>query len=285
METLYRTRDVRRRRAPVGEALAARAGERVLDVGCGPGFYVEELLEVVGPDGSVVGVDASPEMLAAAAARCARHANVAFHQGDATALPVDDASFDAALCVQVLEYVADATAALARCIERCVRAGASWCGTSTGRRSRWHSEDPARMERVLRALGRAPHAPVAAAHARGAAAGRRLLARRRRGPRLRHRRARPRGVRVGRRPAADRAASSPGGPPWAPRRRRRGPPSSASSASAASCSSPAPSSASPPSASPSPGAGLTRSWASSSCRARSGRTRSGPVRRSAAPGR
>src|SRR5690349_15727740 len=57
MQTLYRTRDVRRRRALVREALAARAGERVLDVGCGPGFFVEELLDEVGPDGAVVGVD------------------------------------------------------------------------------------------------------------------------------------------------------------------------------------------------------------------------------------
>ena len=59
METLYRTRDVRRRRALVREALGVRAGERVLDVGCGPGFYAEELLAEVGPEGAVVGVDAS----------------------------------------------------------------------------------------------------------------------------------------------------------------------------------------------------------------------------------
>jgi arsenite methyltransferase len=150
METLYRKRDVRRRRALVGDALAARAGERILDVGCGPGFYVEELLDVVGPDGAVVGVDGSPEMLAAAAARCARHPNAAFHQGDATALPVGDESFDAALCVQVLEYVEDATAALAQ-MHRALRPGGrvvvwdiDWATVT------WHSEDPARMERVLR---------------------------------------------------------------------------------------------------------------------------------------
>ena len=150
METLYRTRDVRRRRALVSEALAVRAGEKILDVGCGPGFYVEELLDVVGPDGAVVGVDASPQMLAAAAARCARRPNVDFHHGDATALPVGDASFDAALCVQVLEYVADPTAALAQ-IHRALRPGGrvvvwdvDWATVS------WHSEDPARMDRVLR---------------------------------------------------------------------------------------------------------------------------------------
>jgi arsenite methyltransferase len=150
METLYRTRDVRRRRALVSEALAVREGERVLDVGCGPGFYAEELLEVVGPSGAVVGVDSSPQMLAVAADRCARHPNAAFHQADATALPVEEASFDAALCVQVLEYVADPTLALAQ-MHRALRPGGrvvvwdvDWATVT------WHSEDPARMERVLR---------------------------------------------------------------------------------------------------------------------------------------
>jgi SAM-dependent methyltransferase len=151
METLYRTRDVRRRRALVRAALAVRPGERVLDVGCGSGFYAEELLAEVGPEGSVVGVDVSPQMLAVAAKRCERFPNVAFHEGEATALPVEEASFDAALCVQVLEYVPDATAALAQ-MRRALRPGGrvvvwdvDW-GTLS-----WHSEDPERMARVLRA--------------------------------------------------------------------------------------------------------------------------------------
>src|SRR4029453_10409940 len=83
METLYRTRDVRRRRALGRGALAVRPGERVLDVGCGPGFYAEELLGEVGPDGAVVGVDVSPQMLAAAAHRCAPRGNHEFGEGDA----------------------------------------------------------------------------------------------------------------------------------------------------------------------------------------------------------
>jgi SAM-dependent methyltransferase len=151
METLYRTRDVGRRRALVREALGARAGERILDVGCGPGFFVEELLGEVGADGALVGVDASPQMLAAAAHRCAAHDNVEFREGDATALPVEEAAFDAALSVQVLEYVADPTAALAQ-MHGALRPGGrvvvwdvDW-GTVT-----WHSEDPERMQRVLRA--------------------------------------------------------------------------------------------------------------------------------------
>jgi arsenite methyltransferase len=66
LEALYGTEDVLRRRRLVREALAATPGDRVLDAGCGPGFYATELLDDVGGDGSVVGVDRSREMLAAA---------------------------------------------------------------------------------------------------------------------------------------------------------------------------------------------------------------------------
>jgi ubiquinone/menaquinone biosynthesis C-methylase UbiE len=113
LEVLYATRDVLRRRRLVREAIAAQPGERILDVGCGPGFYVAELLEEVGPEGSIVAVDGSDAMLAVAAHRVAGHDNVAFHTADATSLPVGDGEFDRVFSVQVLEYVADVPAALA----------------------------------------------------------------------------------------------------------------------------------------------------------------------------
>lgn len=151
LEAVYSRRDIRRRRALVHEALGAAPGERVVDAGCGPGFYVAETLERVGAQGSVVGVDASGPMLALAAKRCEGHDNVGFHEGDVTALPVPDADFDRALCVQVLEYVDDIPAALGE-LHRVLRPGGraliwdvDWATVS------WHSEDPARMERVLRA--------------------------------------------------------------------------------------------------------------------------------------
>jgi arsenite methyltransferase len=151
MEVIYSRPDILRRRALVHEALGASPGDRVLDAGCGPGFYVAETLERVGPEGSVVGVDASEPMLALAAKRCEGHDNVAFEQGDVTALPVADADFDRALSVQVLEYVADIPAALAE-LFRVLRPGGrvliwdvDWATVS------WHSEDPARMQRFLAA--------------------------------------------------------------------------------------------------------------------------------------
>ena len=71
IEALYQIHDAVRRRELVREALGAVLGDRILDVGCGPGFYCLELSEIVGSSGSVVGVDSSPAMLQLARARCA----------------------------------------------------------------------------------------------------------------------------------------------------------------------------------------------------------------------
>jgi SAM-dependent methyltransferase len=149
IEAAYASRDVLRRRKLVRDAIGAEPGERVLDVGCGPGFYVAELLDEVGPEGGVVGVDGSDSILALAAHRTAGNANVEFHHADATALPVADASFDAALSVQVLEYVADIPGALAE-IHRALRPGGrvviwdvDWATLSM------RTAEPERMRRML----------------------------------------------------------------------------------------------------------------------------------------
>ena len=154
LERLYATRDVLRRRELVRAALGVRASDRVLDVGCGPGFYVTELLEQVGRDGLVVGVDASADMLAVAAKRAEGHGNVELHAASATSLPVADASFDRALVVQVLEYVEDVPAALAE-IRRALRPGGrvvvwdvDWATVS------WQTADVDLMQRVLAAWDR-----------------------------------------------------------------------------------------------------------------------------------
>lgn len=149
LDAAYRARDIVRRRELVHAAVEASPGERILDVGCGPSFFVSEFLARVGETGSVTGVDQSPEMLAVAAHRCSAYGNVVLRAGKATALPVDDGAFDAGVAVQVLEYVDDVDAALQE-LHRAVRPGGrvvvwdvDWTTLS------WHSADPARMDRVL----------------------------------------------------------------------------------------------------------------------------------------
>src|SRR3954451_8002782 len=149
LQAVYGTRDAIRRRGLARGSLAAAPGERVVDVGCGPGFFCAELAEEVGDSGFVLGLDMSAAMLALAADRCAGRGNVELREADAGSLPVDDGSFDAALCGQVLEYVPDATASLAE-MRRILRPGGrvvvwdvDWATISI------HSDDPALTERVL----------------------------------------------------------------------------------------------------------------------------------------
>ena len=134
------------------EALGASPGERVLDVGCGPGFYCAELLEDVGPSGAVVGVDGSAAMLGLAAAPlCGATTTSSSTRPTSPSLPVEDAAFDAALSVQVQEYVPDVAASLAE-LARVLRPGGravvfdvDWATLSV------HSDEPALTERVLEA--------------------------------------------------------------------------------------------------------------------------------------
>jgi demethylmenaquinone methyltransferase/2-methoxy-6-polyprenyl-1,4-benzoquinol methylase len=92
-------------------------GGAALDVCCGSGDVARLLAAAVGPGGAVVGLDFAPDMLAAAAAAVkptgGGAAPIQWLVGDATALPFDDASFDAVTVAYGLRNVADPGAALA----------------------------------------------------------------------------------------------------------------------------------------------------------------------------
>jgi len=76
----------------VAEAAAVGAGDRVLDVGCGTGVLACAAAERVAPDGHVVGIDPSEQMLAIARGK---RADVDWQTGSAEDLPFNNASFDA----------------------------------------------------------------------------------------------------------------------------------------------------------------------------------------------
>jgi SAM-dependent methyltransferase len=100
--------------------LAVPPGGRWLDVGCGTGALCGTILERTAP-GALVGVDPSDGFLAYAANRLP-DPRAQFRRGDARELPVEDASFDAAVAGLVLNFVPDPAGALAE-MRRAVRPG------------------------------------------------------------------------------------------------------------------------------------------------------------------
>ncbi len=94
--------------------LGLTKGDRVLDVACGPGNFSRQFARAVGATGLVVGLDASPTMLARGAEEMgsSRDGNLALVRGDATAMPFEDASFDCACCFAALHLFGDPYGAL-----------------------------------------------------------------------------------------------------------------------------------------------------------------------------
>jgi SAM-dependent methyltransferase len=84
------------------------AGQRVLDVGCGPGALTAELVNRLGP-AAISAVDPSEPFVAAARAR---HLGVRVERAAAERLPFADRSFDAALAQLVVHFMADPIAGL-----------------------------------------------------------------------------------------------------------------------------------------------------------------------------
>lgn len=122
VEALYKTVDVVDQRRETLRLLNLQPGEAVLDIGSGPGLLAAEIANIVGPKGTVRGVDISESMLAMASGRCEAMPWVKFEDAGATQLPFEDGAFDAVVTVQVLEYVEDIETALAE-IYRVLRPG------------------------------------------------------------------------------------------------------------------------------------------------------------------
>ena len=87
---------------------SVEAGQRVLDVGCGPGALTSELVGRLGP-AAVAAVDPSAPFVEAAKAR---HPGVDVQRASAEDLPFPDEAFDAALAQLVVHFMADPVAGL-----------------------------------------------------------------------------------------------------------------------------------------------------------------------------
>jgi demethylmenaquinone methyltransferase/2-methoxy-6-polyprenyl-1,4-benzoquinol methylase/phosphoethanolamine N-methyltransferase len=87
------------------ELAGLKAGESVLDVGCGTGTLAIAAKHRVGSSGRVYGIDASPEMIARARKKAA--AEITFEKALVENLPFQDTNFDVVLCTTVLDHLPD----------------------------------------------------------------------------------------------------------------------------------------------------------------------------------
>ena len=111
-ETLIRLREI-------VAGLGIESGAAVLDVGCGTGVLFAMLLEKVGREACVVGLDISGEMLGRAKAK---GYPVECVQGDAHSLPIEDSTFDWVICNAVFPHFPDKLRALSE-IRRVLKHG------------------------------------------------------------------------------------------------------------------------------------------------------------------
>src|SRR5512132_2053525 len=84
------------------------SGQRVVDVGCGPGALTGELVRLLGPE-AVTAVDPSEPFVEAARER---NPEVRVERASAEALPFPDASFDTALAQLVVHFMSDPIAGI-----------------------------------------------------------------------------------------------------------------------------------------------------------------------------
>lgn len=114
------------------ELLAARAGDALLDAGCGAGDDVRALARLVGPTGRVTGIDFREDVIAEARLRGATDTNTTFEVADVYQLPFAAATFDGCRAERVFQHLLDPAAALAELLRvtrpggRVVAGDADW---------------------------------------------------------------------------------------------------------------------------------------------------------------
>ena len=132
-------------------------GKRVLDLGCAGGFMAEALHDL---QSDVTGIDPAADAIDAAAAHAAETGRaISFDVGAGEDLPYDDASFDAVVCVDVLEHVRDLPLVLLE-VARVLEPGGQFLFDTINRNLLARLATVTVAEDLLRLLPRGTHDPA-----------------------------------------------------------------------------------------------------------------------------
>jgi len=132
-------------------------GKSVLDLGCAGGFMAEALAL---RGARVTGIDPAAEAIDAARAHAREGGlRISYDVGVGEALPYDDASFDAVVCVDVLEHVADLNKVLSEVV-RTLRSGGLFLFDTINRSPLARLATITLAEDLLRLLPRGTHDPA-----------------------------------------------------------------------------------------------------------------------------
>jgi arsenite methyltransferase len=145
----YQTPDMVRQRDATLQRLELKRGEHVVDIGCGPGLLCEMMAVAVSSTGRVIGIDISEDLIGFATLHKGSD-RIEYRVGDATALPVDAEQFDVAVSAQVIEYVADANAALREIVRVLQPGGRAFIVDTDFDSWVWHAADAERMTRIMK---------------------------------------------------------------------------------------------------------------------------------------
>ena len=132
-------------------------GTAVLDLGCAGGFMAEAL---AARGAHVTGIDPAEAAIAAARANArVQGLRISYDVGVGEALPYDDGSFDAVVCVDVLEHVADLNKVLSE-VARALRPGGLFLFDTINRNPLARLATITVAEDLLRLLPRGTHDPA-----------------------------------------------------------------------------------------------------------------------------
>ena len=118
----------------VARHLPLQPGDRVLDIGCGPGWFWQEVMPNLPPDLHLTLADKSEGMVREARERCGSLplGSLTTQQADASAMPFADGSFDVVLAMHMLYHVPDPSRATAEMF-RVLRPGGTLAVTTNGK--------------------------------------------------------------------------------------------------------------------------------------------------------